>query len=220
MQYLELYPFGIGLLYSIRNLILFNQSLLYVAQPGNITYCGDASIFDRINIFSKEWLEIYCSPTSNCNIFAYLIKSSLFGEYFIKPIISNKMTEISINIVSILLLILNIIIVIISLINLVKIVLKKQNDKILNMFISFYIIEMIMYIYGNITKPYGCTMDFRYIVPTIFLGMIFIIKNIENKSKKEIKFTNILFISFAVISIIFELTRNGFTYNLIDRRDM
>lgn len=220
MQYLELYRFGIGLLYSVRNLILFNQSLLYVAQPGKNTYCGDTSIFDRINIFTKEWTEIYPNPFSNCNIFAYLIKSSLFGEYHIEAITSNQMEEIGINIVTVLMLILNIIIVAISIINLVKIALRKHNDKILNMFISFYIIEMIMYIYGNITKPYGCTMDFRYIVPAIFLGMVFIFKNIENKTKKEIIVINSLFISFAVVSIIFELTRNEFTYNLMFRKDM
>ena len=192
---------GLGLSYSIRNLILFDQDIFYVPTPGEASYCGDRSWLDRLNIFSSEWLNIYCKPFDDCNIFAYLIKSSLFGEY------SPEQTDIIGEIIAILMLISNIIIVTISLICLIKI-LKKQKQKvsvILKMFIIFYITELAMYMYGNVTKQYGCTMDFRYIVPTILLGMLFII-NICKESKKYYKIVSSMVILFAIVAIIFELT--------------
>ena len=192
---------GLGLSYSIRNLILFDQGIFYVPTPGTASYCGDRSWLDRLNIFSSEWLNIYCKPFDDCNIFAYLIKSSLFGEY------SPEQTDIIGEIIAILMLISNIIIVTISLICLIKI-LKKQKQKvsvILKMFIIFYITELAMYMYGNVTKQYGCTMDFRYIVPTILLGMLFII-NICKESKKYYKIVSSMVILFAIVAIIFELT--------------
>ena len=74
------------------------------------------------------------------------------------------------------------------------------------MFIIFFVIELIMYMYWNISMPYGCTMDFRYIVPTIILGMIFIVTDINEGSKAYYRITNIVVIQFTILSIIFELT--------------
>ena len=39
----------------------------------------------------------------------------------------------------------------------------------------------------NIKLPYGCTMDFRYMVPTIFAGAIFVGFELENMRKKKQK---------------------------------
>ena len=60
-----------------------------------------------------------------------------------------------------------------------------------------------MYLYSNLTMPFGCTMDFRYIVPTIFFGMIFIVNKMEEKNYNKV--TTLITI-FAIVSIIFELT--------------
>ena len=71
------------------------------------------------------------------------------------------------------------------------------------MIIIFYFVEIFMYLYSNLTMPFGCTMDFRYIVPTIFFGMIFIVNKMEDKSYNKV---TALITTFAVVSIIFELT--------------
>lgn len=189
---------GIGLSYSLRNKIKFNQSIFYVPDAGIMVYCGNNSWFDRLNIFTKEWLSVYCNPFQNCNMIAYLVKSSLFGEYnlnYTQYINRN-------NILEIILLVTNIIIILLSLISLIKI-LKNKKDKLLNMLIIFYFIQILMYFYGNKTKPYACTMDFRYIVPTIFFGMLFIVTNFKTKEYKTI--VSIIGL-FCMLSIIFELT--------------
>ena len=61
-----------------------------------------------------------------------------------------------------------------------------------------------MFIFSNITMPFGCTMDFRYIVPTILFGIVFIAKGIEDT--KFVKSVSIVVYLFAVMSIIFEMT--------------
>ena len=71
------------------------------------------------------------------------------------------------------------------------------------MIIIFYFAEIFMYLYSNLTMPFGCTMDFRYIVPTIFFGMIFIVNKMEEKNYNKV--TTLITI-FAIVSIIFELT--------------
>jgi hypothetical protein len=57
--------------------------------------------------------------------------------------------------------------------------------------------------------PYGCTMDFRYIVPTIFTGMMFIIINMMSfkKSKNYVLKNRVIYglvTIFLILSVIFE----------------
>ena len=189
---------SIGLSYSLRNKIKFNQDIFYVPDAGMMVYRGNSSWFDRLNIFSKEWLNVYCNPVKDCNIIAYMVKSSLFGEYNLNftQYINKK------SIIEIILLISNVVLIIMSLISLIKIIINKK-EKIINMFIIFYFVIMLMFLYGNITKPFACTMDFRYIVPTILLGMMFIIKNINKKGYRVVLS---IVGAFTILSIIFELT--------------
>lgn len=184
---------GIGLSYSIRNFLLFNQSIFYVPKAGQVVYCGDRSLFDRFNLFSKEWLKVFAYPTEDCNVWTYLIKSSLFGEYHLE----------SINAISGVLLVLNIVIVVISLLCLGKIIIEKKQPMEIRMIIVFYITQMLMFIYSNIAMPYACTMDFRYIVPTILFGMIFIAEGIKG-TKYERAISSVIYL-FAILSVVFEV---------------
>lgn len=184
---------GIGLSYSIRNFLLFNQSIFYVPKAGQVVYCGDRSLFDRFNLFSKEWLKVFAYPTEDCNVWTYLIKSSLFGEYHLE----------SINAISGVLLVLNIVIVAISLLCLGKIIIEKKQPMEIRMIIVFYITQMLMFIYSNIAMPYACTMDFRYIVPTILFGMIFIAEGIKG-TKYERAISSVIYL-FAILSVVFEI---------------
>ena len=184
---------GIGLSYSIRNLLLFNQSIFYVPKAGQAIYCGERNFFDRFNLFSKEWLNVFAYPVNDCNIWAYLIKSSLFGEYHLK----------NINLISIFMLILNVVIIIVSLICLVKLVFTKGKSTEIKMIILFYCTEILMFLYSNIKKPYACTMDFRYIVPTILFGMIFIADGV--KGIKCEKAVSCMVYLFAILAVVFEV---------------
>jgi len=201
---------GLGLSYSIRNMVLFGQSLFYVPNPGQLLFCGDSSWWERLNIFSRELLQnTYCNSLGDCNIPAYIIKSSLFGEYSLNEVMKAY-------IIPKLLIIINIILIAISLLSLISVMLRykkigKRFRVILNIFILTFFSLMFMYCYGNVVMPYGPTMDFRYIVPTIFTGMIFIIINMMTLEKnKRNMFISIaiyvVLITFSILSIIFEVT--------------
>ena len=191
---------GIGLSFSIRNLIRFKQSIFYVPTPGQFVYCGYRTWFDRLNPFSSEWANVFCYADKDCNIFSYLVKCSLFGEYSYNENLNTLIER--------LLIICNIILILISITSLIKIIIKKRKSSTLNnIFIIFYITQIAMYIYGNISMPYGCTMDFRYIVQTILMGMTFIVNDLEQNKNKKYKLSVICVLSlFIVLSMIFELT--------------
>ena len=206
---------GIGLSYSIRNLIKFDQSLFYVPYAGDHTFIGNGSVFERITLFSKEWDYIFCRPFDDINVISFLIKSSLFGEYYLpEDKVSNVCVETA-------LLVVNIALIIISMIGLIAIIYdkikkikqhEKNDDKsiIMNMFIIYYFTTMILYFIAVFQMGTRCSMDFRYIVPTIFLGLMFIGNNSLIKHKKI--YISVLFLAelFAILSIIFVLTHMKF----------
>lgn len=190
---------GIGLLFSARNMVKFGQSIFYVPDPGMSVYCGYRKWTDRLNIFSSEWLAMYCHPYRDCNIFAYVVKSSLFGEFN-----ADNLGKMSLEKA---LIICNIILIIYSLIALIKIIAKKEDkDENIKMFIIFWITQIAMFTFGNVTKPYGCTMDFRYIVPTILTGMIFICTALKNSKQFNYKVVLSVTILFVILSMSFVLT--------------
>lgn len=195
---------GFGLLYSVRNMILFKQSIFYVPNPGEDLYFGDKSLGEILKAFPRELAQIYCNPYKDCNAFAYIIKCSLFGEFALPS---------KDNFLSIILIVLNIILIAISLVSMFRVIRNKNVDQgskqNLLIFIVFYLSEIFMYTYSIITKPYGCTMDFRYIIPTVFFGIMFIVYDIMNTKKNNKKYYT-FFISieilFAITSVIFEAT--------------
>ena len=54
--------------------------------------------------------------------------------------------------------------------------------------------------------PYGCTMDFRYIVPTAFLGMAFIAEVFQKESMASQVAVKTLTYIFVTLSIVSETT--------------
>lgn len=158
----------IGLWHPIRNKILFGQSIGGVMFPSQIYYIGNYSFFDRfIKISFKELFTTYCTIPGDYNIPAFIIKTSLFGEwewnYNIFLVNSLK--------------VINIIIIGISLFAIIwKVAVDKNvENRILDRILAItWVTNIISYIAFNIEYPYTCTMDFRYLVPTIFTGMYFI----------------------------------------------
>lgn len=186
---------GLGMSYSLRNLALFSQPIFFVPTPYNPDlYCGDRTIFERFVFNFREFSQLYCSPFEDCNIWTYLVKSSLFGEFNVKA--SNTIIQEA-------LLILNYVIIIKSLYNFIRL---KNKNTFLKMFVAYYIGLLIVYIRGNISHPFGCTMDFRYMVPTIFIGMLFLMYNSENKKREKLIETYVAVSIFSILAICFELT--------------
>lgn len=161
--------FPLGLWYPLRNYLLFKQPLGYVLEiPKELDiFCGDIPFFQRFISFNLSNLLAtpFASPWEDYNIPTYLLKTSLFGEFsyeipYFLPVI---------------LLLLNLILILCSLISMYLLIMNRTYAKSIRYGLpSLWLIFMVSYIYFNIRYPFGCTMDFRYIVPTVILGALFI----------------------------------------------
>lgn len=180
----------IGLWYQVRNRILFNQSFGYILRQASVIR---ESAFERTLLIPKdEFLSTYCSPLEDHNIILYIIKSSVFGEY----------TFDNVNIVlAHLLRFINFILIGISIfavffdhgMN------KSRRNPIVDWIVlSVWIFHIYSYFLFCFNYPSTCSMDFRYIVPTIFCGIYYIAKLLNYLLR--IKKTR--FISYGIISIV------------------
>lgn len=190
---------SIGLSYSIRNKVLFDQAIGEVPSPGERVYCGYDSLIKRLNPISIEWNRLYCNAFEESSITIYITKSSLFGEW--RP---DNLEE---KVLPILLITFNAILITISIISFIIITNPLKNrSNVLNILICFYFAQMLMYLASNDAMPYGCTMDFRYIVPTAFLGMAFIAEVFQKESMASQVAVKTLTYIFVTLSIVSETT--------------
>lgn len=190
----------IGLWYNVRNYILFKQPILYVLNTNNLDlYVGDYTLLQRFSPFSKEIFQMYCNAYKDYNIPTYLLKCALFGEFIWKQ---GKIA----NIYYIIAIICNILYSILGLVCIIKNLIIKNKRQIVYKIILFllWITNIISFILMNLKLPYGCSMDFRYIVSTIFVQAFFIcfeLDNIKNKNKE-----GIIFIYLFEITLVLMLT--------------
>jgi hypothetical protein len=211
MKYIGLFMiFGviavpIGLWYNVRNYILFNQPIIYVLNINNQDlYVGNYSLVQRFVPFSKEIFELYCDVYGDYNIPIYLLKCSLFGEF-------TWNTKVITYLYYIIAIIGNVIFNIISLYCIIKnVVMKNKRRKIYqNMLFLLLITNIIGFISMNLKLPYACSMDFRYIVPTIFVQSFFICFELENLMRKDIKKEKTIFVCIFEITLILMLFSNA-----------
>jgi hypothetical protein len=186
----------IGLWYQARNYVKFDQQLGFVPKPGSTLYVGDKSIVDRfIKINMTELFEIECKPSRDYSLPTYLFKSSIFGEYMSKHITTVHLG----------LLLLNIVLIVISIIAVIKYFITKKKDIIDWLLLIIWIASIGSFIYFNIKYPYGCTMDFRYILLTVFcFGTIFI-KEVDtwHINIRRIVYLGLLLFSALSVAVIF-----------------
>ena len=170
----------LGLWFHIYAKIKFNQPFGFVFSNlnpdlyvGNYSfYARFINIFDLNDMFSKIWGNTFI----NYNLPNFLIKSALFGEYSF--LFSDQLAVIS--------LVLNYVFVYISLILMIVyfIYSKKEHLEIKIIGGVLIITQLFAQLYFNIKMPYGCTMDFRYIVP-IILGFMILSTLAFDKFNKE-----------------------------------
>lgn len=177
----------LGLWFEIRNFIKWDVPVLYVQEmsKGELQYIGDINFFSRISDFSlfqfrnvfEQWA--YTDDKTG-EIFGYneynpliaLLKTSVFGEFINSGNSGGnefliKMSEI---------LFYSTALIAAGSFILMIIVLSKKGiirvtEKIL--FASFYLIMMINYYKLQYDYPFVCTMDFRYITPSVITGALF-----------------------------------------------
>ena len=142
----------------------------------------------------KNIYEKFCNLTNDYNIFSFIVKNSIFGEY--KYNIPNIFYNLYVSI--------NLILIILSTVLLIKNIKTIFKDKINLLLISNYVITMLSFYYFNYMYPYTCTMDFRYIVPTLLTGIVMLVMESNKTKSKYIRYLiDIPIILFIALSIIF-----------------
>ncbi|MBQ3550921.1 MAG: glycosyltransferase family 39 protein [Clostridia bacterium] len=156
----------LGLWHPIRNYILFEQPLGYVAPipTTSALYIGDISIIDRLVLpFSKDSFGVYVDVWEEYNVWFYTLRNSLFGEYSF-----GNMGLASLAVFS------NLLVILSSLTAFVYLIVKRRLQPNLLPIAVLFVVQLGFFIYFNIKYPFGCTMDFRYIVPLLFCGILFL----------------------------------------------
>ena len=170
----------LGLWFHIYAKIRFNQPFGFVfANLNHNLYVGDYSFYARfINIFDLKdmFASIWGNTFENYNLPNFLIKSALFGEYSF--MFSDPLAIIS--------LVLNYVFTYLSLILMILYFVYSKKEHLETKIIGGVIVitQLLAQLYFNIKMPYGCTMDFRYIVP-IILGFMILNTLAFDKFNKE-----------------------------------
>jgi len=159
----------LALWYPLRNYILFGQSLGYVMEIGTNSdlYCGGRTIAERFLSFPLGGIidPLYCQPYGDYNIWLYTLKCSAFGEYTFNqaPFLAAE------------LIVANLAAILISLAGMIYILARGKEVNRLARFGLFgiWLVQILSFIAFNIRYPFGCTMDFRYIMPTAITGAIY-----------------------------------------------
>ena len=189
-----LFTIIIGISYQVRNYILFKT--IEVPQPGLKDLSLYYSFFERMIIpsITDIYEKVFNAIEGDFNIFAVIVKSSLFGEWEFN--ISNSFYNIFVTV--------NLYLIIFSSILIIKNIKNMLKDKVTLLLISNHIILMLSYYYFNYKYPYFCTMDFRYIVPTMLTGIILLVEKCDLEKRKTIKhLIDIPILLFIVLSVIF-----------------
>lgn len=164
--------FPLALWHPVYNLVRLGQPIGYVPLVGLPDLSEEHTLLQRfftVN-FGELTQSIYCSPWTDTNIITYVFKCSVFGEY--------KFAE-ALTVPGTLLLVMNIILIVLSVAAMVFVLIKERGSKDRALNAAMFILwasNIVSFIFFNIKYPYGCTMDFRYIVPTLIAGSYFLFR--------------------------------------------
>ncbi len=172
--------FPLALWHPIYNNIRLGQPIGYVTPVGLPDLSENYSALQRFfSVNLKELGSLYCSPWEDSNLLSYSFKCSVFGEFSFSEDLS---------LIGGMLLIFNIVTILLSLAAMVYVLIKDRdnNRHFFNLImVFFWLVQIVSFISFNIKYPFGCTMDFRYIVPTILTGSYFLSVGLELLPDKQ-----------------------------------
>lgn len=191
----------LALWYPIRNYVLFNQPLNYVQRLSESIpiYIGDTAWYKRFFGFSvKELITMpFFKYPEGCSIPMHLIRTATFGEWSFGD--DNPVYQIFIAV--------NLIMMLVSFAAMIFALIK---GKVKNQFrfglFAVWLILIVSYIQFNISYPFLCTADFRYIAVTALVGAVYMgyaMGFLENKpcGKTLVPAAKGLIIIFSVVSV-------------------
>ncbi len=184
----------LGLAYPIRNLILFNQPINYVLDVSDAGFVSqNYSYIQRFLTFpiTKMFTPVYNDVYSDYNLWMYLLKGGVFGEF-------------RFNIAAAIPAIMLFIYAIISILMVISSVWSfKDKDKSISYIVLSAAVLMVSYIAFNIKYPYGCTMDFRYIATAFVINALLFGRFLD--LKKDKKYGKVLYRISAATVLIFSI---------------
>lgn len=191
----------LGLFYPIRNYLLFGQGLNFVLVPGENIYCGDHGFLERFVWFPITRLlnPVYLNPFEEYNLNFYLLKSAVVGEFEYHHVEEWPAAV---------LIVCNLILVVQAVYAAFYTCIRERKGK--SVMLLWGLPGLWLWIYLNhlwlnVKIPYGCTMDFRYIVPTALLGAIYLGIHVESclakRSRRGRIFAGISVAALAVMTL-------------------
>lgn len=169
----------LGLWYAVRNAMLFGQSPAYVPDLTSVPeiFCGDYSLVQRYvfwdirNLFSTP----YANPWEDYNLPVYLIKTALFGEFTYE--INDWFPA--------LLLFSGVVLVFFTLISLCTIIKNRKKEGFFLWTAAAFLLVYASMIGFTHKHPYGCSMDFRYVVILGVFAAIMLGRYLDEKKRGE-----------------------------------
>lgn len=188
---------SLGLAYPIRNLVLFNQPFNYVFDVGSAGFASqNYSFAQRFLTFpiTKMFNPVYNDVSTDYNVWMYLLKGGLFGEF-------------RFNISAAIPVMMLFIYVLISILMIISAVWSlKDKDKSINYLELSAVVLIVSYIAFNLKYPYGCTMDFRYVAPVFIInalifGRFLDLNNDKKYGKVLYKISGVMVLTFSILSV-------------------
>lgn len=198
----------LGLWYPIRNLVRFDVPLTYVQElsTGLRQYIGDQSFSSRITDFSpkqfhsvfEQWLQQDGSGYNEYNPMIALLKNALFGEYINESTLAYRQAAI---LLAEIFFWLNVLIAAGALVCMIVLCFRKcaMNRMQKIFFVSFYLVMMVNFYYLAASSPFTCSMNFRYIMPTILIGALFFGMAVQELRQRKTKAAGALAVGMQVL---------------------
>ncbi len=186
----------LGLWYPLRNYLQFDQPLGYVFTiTNNQLATGSYSIWQRFFIvdFNGLYHSLYARVGHDYNIWFYLIKTSVFGEfsYWGGHIFSALLLIVNFGLTAIL--------AFVFFASLHRVIQRRATYE--PLLIGYTLIMFVAYILFNLQYPFGPTMDFRYLIPIIFNSGLILMYRDENQPL--FKITQAGIIALCGLSVMF-----------------
>lgn len=161
--------FPLALWYPIRNLRLFGQNLTFVHDVGKNSglYTGKAPLSQRMftmPVFSV-WSQPYAITRGDINVWMMMARTAVFGEWpweGVPKIISVGLFSV------------NFLLMVVAFAAMVYVFVKGSKEDYFSRFAPavLWAVVFISYVSFNISYPYSCTADARYIPVAVMVGMI------------------------------------------------
>jgi len=220
-QYIKQFAcFGIisiplGMWFPIRNLILFEQPLNYVMRfkKSSELFCGNIRFLKRVFSFPAEEVfgKLFCTSTEDYSMLPYLIKSSIFEEHGYD----------SVHWVGWVLFYAAMFLAVLSFACMMVVVCRSFAHRLKGPLIDsqlilafIWVVLVFGYLSFCLKYPFTCTMDARYVLPAIFIPMVFTMMATQELHKKNRKFGRIMHAVVWVVVLVYAISTVVFYLNV------